>query len=126
FRLRPAARLVVAHYELGVGQVAKILDVLVEEVLLVELVEQRKAALEPSKFAELLQQPQADGVERAEVHLVQVELNAQLGQTIRNASRQLARGLVGEGDNQQRLGGDAFLRDEIDNALDQREGLAGA
>ena len=54
-RLRPAARLVVAHDELRVGQLAEVLDALVEEVLLIELVEQREAALEPGEFAEVLQ-----------------------------------------------------------------------
>ena len=125
-RLRPAARLVVAHDELGIGQFAELLDALVQEVLLVELVEQREAALEPGELAEVLQDAQADRVEGAEVHLVQVELDAQLGQPVRDAGGQLARCLVGEGDDQQRLGGDAFVGDEIDDALDQREGLARA
>ena len=97
---------------------------LVEEVLLVELVEQREAALEPGEFAVILQHAQADGVERAEVHLVQVELDVQLGQPVGDAGGQLARCLVGEGDDQQRLGRDALVGDEIDDPLDQREGLA--
>ncbi|MCY1528145.1 hypothetical protein D9M68_632400 [compost metagenome] len=125
FRLRPAARLVVAHDELGVRQFAEFLDALVQKVLLVELIEQREAALEPGELAEVLQQPQADGVEGAEVHLVQIELDAQIGQPVGNARGQLARGLVGEGDDKQRLRSDAFLRDEIDDALDQREGFTG-
>ena len=62
----------------------------------------------------------------AEVHLVQIELDVQIGKAVRDARGQLARGLVGEGDDKQRLRRDAFLRDEIDDALDQREGLAGA
>jgi hypothetical protein len=60
----------------AIGQFAEVLDVLVQKVLLVELVEQREAALEPGELAVVFQQPQADGVEGAEVHLVQVEFDA--------------------------------------------------
>lgn len=42
-----------------------------------------------------------------------------------DARGQLARGLVGEGDDKQRLGFDAFVRDEMDDALDQCKSLAG-
>ncbi|MCY1394485.1 hypothetical protein D9M71_94060 [compost metagenome] len=63
-------------------------------------------------------------MEGAEVHLVQVELDVQLGQPIGDAGSELARGLVGEGDDQQRLGGYPLVGDEIDNALDQCEGFA--
>ncbi len=97
---------------------------LVEEVLLVELVEQREAALEPGELAEVLQQPQADGVKGTEVHLVQIELDTQIDQPIGDARSQLACGLVGKSDDKQRFRRDAFLRDEIDDALDQRESLA--
>ncbi len=63
-------------------------------------------------------------MEGAEVHLVQVELDVQLGQPIGDAGSELARGLVGEGDDQQRLGGDPLVCDEINDAFYQREGLA--
>ncbi len=39
FRLRPAARLVVAHHQLRIGQLTEILDVLVQKVLLIKLIE---------------------------------------------------------------------------------------
>lgn len=63
-------------------------------------------------------------MESAEVHLVQVELDVQLGEPVGDPGGQLARGLVGEGDDQQRLGRDALVGNEIDDALDQREGFA--
>ncbi len=56
-RLRPAARLVMTHDKLGVWQLAEIFDVLVEEVLLIKLVEQSEAALEPGELAVVLQEP---------------------------------------------------------------------
>src|SRR3546814_20234355 len=63
-------------------------------------------------------------MEGAKVHLVQVELDAQLAQPVGDAGGQLARSLVRECDYDQRLGGDALARDEIDDALTQRECLA--
>src|SRR3546814_21059152 len=63
-------------------------------------------------------------MEGAKVHLVQVELDAQLAQPVGDAGGQLARSLVRECDYEQRLGGDALVRDEIDDALNQRECLA--
>ncbi|MCY1394484.1 hypothetical protein D3C76_1144880 [compost metagenome] len=56
-RLRPAARLVMAHDKLSVWQLAEVFDVLVEEVLLIELVEQCEAALEPGELAVVFQEP---------------------------------------------------------------------
>jgi len=96
---------------IGGGRCAEVLDVRVEGVLLVELVEQREAALEVGELAKDLQQPQADRVERAQVHLVQGELDAQIAQPVGDAGRQLARGLVGEGDDEERLGRDALVGD---------------
>ena len=118
--------MVVAHDELGIGQFAEFLDALVQEVLLVELVKQREAAFEPGELAEVLQDAQADRVEGAEVHLVQVELDAQLGQPVRDAGGQFACRLVGEGDDEQRFGRDPLMLDEVDDSLNERERLTGS
>lgn len=123
-RLRPAARLVVAHDELGIRQFAEFLDALVQKVLLVELIEQREAALEPGELSVVLQQPQTDGVEGAEVHLVQVELDAQIGQPIGDARGQLARGLVRKRHYEQGLWSNSLVRNKVDNPFNQCERLA--
>ena len=99
---------------------------LVKKILLIELVKQGEATLESGELSVIFQQPQTNGVERAEVHLIQIELDVQLGQSVGDASGQLACGFVGESDNQQRLRDNPFLCDEIDDTLDQRKGLARA
>ena len=76
-----------------------------------------------SRFFE---QAQANGVEGAEVHFVQIELDAQLGQSVGDAGSELARCLIGESDDQQRLGRDSLVRDEIDDTLDKGERFSGA
>lgn len=89
------------------------------------LVKQCKAAFEPSELLMLLQQAQANGVKGAKVHLVQVELYAQLCQSVGNTRSQLARRLFREGHSQQGLWRHTFARDEVDKMLDQGERLAG-
>ena len=122
--LRPASRALVAHDELRVGQRPELVDALVEEVLLIELIEQREAALEPSELPEILEDAQAYRVERAKVHLVQVELDAQLAQSVGDAGRQLARSLIGERNDEQRLRGDVHMHYQVDDSLNERESLA--
>jgi hypothetical protein len=71
-------------------------------------------------------QSQANGVERSEIHLVQVEGHAEFDQAIRNAGAQLPGRLVGERHDEDRFGVDPFFRDEIDNALNERERFPGS
>lgn len=108
------------------GNVVVLAQALIEKILLVELVHHREVALEPRVLAVLLQPTQTNRVERPQVHLIEIEGDVFLIQPVGDARRQFLRRLVGEGDHQQVFRRHAFVLDQVDNALDEREGLAGA
>jgi hypothetical protein len=58
---------------LGVWYCMVRLKVLVQEILLVELVHDRKASLQTGKLPMFIQKPQADGMERPQIHLMEIE-----------------------------------------------------
>jgi hypothetical protein len=59
---------------------SKVVDTSVKKILLVELVQNRIAPLQPREFAIFLKEPQTDCMKRSNVHFMQIELDAKLGQ----------------------------------------------
>ena len=55
FRLRPPAGLVIPHYQLRIRKLSKILDLLIEEVLLIELVKKREASPQAGELTKFFQ-----------------------------------------------------------------------
>src|SRR5687768_3732847 len=88
---------------------------------LVVLIGDPEAGLEPQLIAELAQQPGAERVDRPALH----ELGARAELTL-EPRRNLAGGLVGEGERADARGVDAEVLDEVPYPLDQAEGLPGA
>ncbi len=99
-------------------------DVLVKEVVLVELLHHREVVLEAGIFTILLKPAQADRVERADGHLVEVQADVQRVETVGYPREQLAGRLLGERRDEERLRRHAALRHQICRAFDQRKRLA--
>ncbi len=108
------------------GELLKLVQVLEEEIALVELVHHGEVFLQPSELPMLLKQPQAYGVERADVHFVHIYGHAFLHEPPGHAGNDFLGGLLGERGHEKLLRLDTLLDDQMHNALDKREDLAGA
>lgn len=108
------------------GDVAVVGKALVDEVLLIKLIHHGEIALEAREIAVFAEPAQADGMEGAQVHFIEVEADTELVKAGGDASDQLAGGFVGEGDDKKRFGSGVLFQDEVDDAFNKRERFAGA
>lgn len=103
----------------------KLVEIEKDEIFLIEIIEQPEVTVEPGEFPVILKDTEEEGVERADVHFVEIDGDVLGKELRRNTGYEFFCGFFREGWDENILGFDTFL-DEIDDAIDKGFGFAWA
>ena len=108
------------------GELSAKVYVLKNGIALIKLIQRAEVLFQASIFQMLLDDPQAQGVECANIHLVDIGNDPPCSQLIGDSRNELFCSLLRKGCHKDRLWPDAFLLNKVDCTLHQREGFPGS